>query len=409
MKKAVNYLRGSVRVQVQCPYPERLVNLCASNGIEFWDFCRISPVTLQVTMHPAGYRALSALATKAGFEISEVRKEGVPFFLWRLRKRYVLLAGMLLMFLTVWTLSLFIWEIDVQGNKTVPSQEILAALRELGVGIGTFGPAVSSEAISNDMLLRFPGLAWIAVNVSGSHAEVLVRERVPKPAILDKNAPIMVYAVKSGIIASMSVLEGKDTVKPGDTVQAGDVLVTGIMDSLVSGKRMVHAMAEVTARTWYDLSAQIPLETVHKTYTGEKRTRTAIIFAGKRLNLYFNGGIPFASCDKMTIEKNLKLPTGNILPITIVKEKYDEYTASASQLGILQAEELLQKELVDRLKKQLLDGEIVRTDFEVTFDGGVVTVKLHAECLEQIAAERPFTAAELQEAQTPAPSPEKKP
>lgn len=231
MKKAVNYLRGSVRVQVQCPYPERLVNICASNNIEFWDLRRISPVSVQISMHIGGYRLLSSIATKAGFDISEVRKAGVPFFLWRLRKRYVLLAGMLLMFLTVWTLSLFVWEIDVQGNKAVPSQEILAALRDLGIGIGTFGPAVSSEAISNDMLLRFPGLSWIAVNVSGSHAEVLVRERVPKPAILDKNAPVMVYAVKSGIITKMSALEGKDAVKPGDTVQAGDILVTGIMDS----------------------------------------------------------------------------------------------------------------------------------------------------------------------------------
>ena len=140
--------------------------------------------------HRGGIGLLSSLATKAGFEISEVRKEGVPFFFWRLRKRYVLLAGMLLMFLTVWTLSLFIWEIDVQGNKTVPSQEILAALRELGDRHRHIRPQSSPAKPSRMIvLIRFPGLAWIAVNVSGSHAEVLVRERVPKPAILDKNAP----------------------------------------------------------------------------------------------------------------------------------------------------------------------------------------------------------------------------
>ncbi len=40
MKQAVNFFRGSVRVTIDCPYPERLVNLCAMNDIEFWDFAR---------------------------------------------------------------------------------------------------------------------------------------------------------------------------------------------------------------------------------------------------------------------------------------------------------------------------------------------------------------------------------
>jgi similar to stage IV sporulation protein len=401
MKKAVNYLRGNVRVLVECPYPERLVNICAQNGIEFWDLSRFSPTEVRITMHIDGYRRLSTIATKAGFEIRDVKKTGVPFFLWKLRKRYVLLAGVLMMFLTVWGLSLFVWEIDVKGNETLPSWQILASLRELGIGIGSFGPAISSEAISNDMLLKLPELAWIAVNVSGSHADVLVRERVPKPPILDEKAPVMVYALKSGIITKMSVLEGKNVCKVGDTVQAGDLLVTGIMDSLVSGRRTVHALASAYARTWYDLSAKMTLGAAEKTYTGEKQTKTALILAGYRVNLYFNGRISFEHYDKMTNENILKLPTGNVLPIAIVKENYKEYTMSDVRLSILRAEEILQKDLLGRLKAQLLDGEIVSAEFETSEQNDVLTVTLHAECLEQIAGSRPFTASELLEAQTP--------
>jgi similar to stage IV sporulation protein len=259
MKKAVNYVRGTIRASVECPYPERLVNVCAQNGIEFWDLERVSPTTVHISLLLQGYRKLGSLAERAGFTIRQAKKTGVPFILWKIRKRYILLAGMLLMFLTVWGMSLFVWEIEVKGNDKVSSRDILAALKELGVGIGAFGPAVSSEAISNDMLLKIPNLAWIAINVSGSRADVLVRERVPKPVILDENAPVMVCAVKSGIITKMSVLEGARVVKVGDTVQTGDLLVTGIMDSRVSGRRTVHAMAEVTARTWYELSAAMPL------------------------------------------------------------------------------------------------------------------------------------------------------
>jgi len=398
MKKAVNYFRGNIRVHAECPYPERFINICAHNDIEFWDLERFSPTTVHISMHIGGYRKLRSLADKAGFEISLAKKTGVPFFLWKIRKRYVLLAGMLMMFIIVWSLSLFVWEIDVRGNNRVSSQQILEALKELDVGIGAFGPSIKSEAISNDMILKIPDLAWIAVNISGSHADVLVRERIPKPAIVDENAPVMVCAVKSGIITKMSVLEGARVLTVGSTVQAGDIIVTGVMDSIANGKRMVHAMAEVYARTWYELSSQMMLETAKKDYTGQTKTKTAIIFAGKRINLYFNGRISFENYDKITTEKIAVLPTGNMLPISIVKEKYAEYKPADAKLSILAAEELLQKRLLDRLKLKIGDGEVVKTTFDTTIADNVLKVTLKAECLEQIAAERPFTAAEIQNA-----------
>jgi similar to stage IV sporulation protein len=310
---------------------------------------------------------------------------------------------MLLMFLAVWGLSMFIWELDVHGNETVSSQEILEALEELGVGLGSFGPAVKSEAISNDMLLRIPKLSWIAVNISGSHADILVRERIPKPLIVDENAPTMVYALKSGIIAKMSVLEGARMFTEGETVQAGDVIVSGVMDSIASGKRIVHAMAEVQARTWYEIPAQTVLQTRKKEYTGKTKTKTAVIIAGIRINFYFNGGISFQNYDKITTENFLVLPTGNMLPLIIVREKYAEYTPRDTRLGILEAQELLQKRLMERLKLQIGDGEIVSTAFDTSLEGDVLKVMLRAECLEQIAAERPFTPEELQQVTLPPP------
>jgi similar to stage IV sporulation protein len=112
----------------------------------------------------------------------------VPYFLWRFRKRYILLIGAAAVFIAVWAMSLFIWEIDVHGNEKVSKQQILSVLGDMGVGIGSFGPTIVSEAISNDILLKIPELAWIAVNVYGSHADILVRERIEKARLLDKDA-----------------------------------------------------------------------------------------------------------------------------------------------------------------------------------------------------------------------------
>ena len=405
MKKAVNFFRGSVRVTVEIPYPERLINLCALNNIEFWDFKRTDATTVRLSLHISGYRRLTGLADKAGFLIVEVKKEGVPFFLWRLRKRYILLAGAAAVFVAVWAMSLFVWEIDVYGNDRVTKQQILSAMKDQGVGIGSFGPTIVSEAISNDLILHIPDLSWIAVNVYGSRAEILVRERIEKPEILDEDAPMMVYAVKPGIIEKTSVLEGACTLKKGDSVTTGDILITGIMDSLVGDKRTVHAMGDIWARTWYELSAQTALETYEKAYTGEKEKKTALVIAGNRINLYFNAGISFPGYDKITTVKYLTLPGGLTLPIAVARDEYVEYDAVAAQLSVLDAETLLQKSLLDRLDL-MSGGDVVKTDFSTTLENGVVTVTLTAECLEQIAAERPFTQEELQMAALPEPEEE---
>ena len=90
------------------------------------------------------------------------------------------------------------------------------------------------------------------------------------------------------------------------------------------------------------------------------------------------------------------------MPLIIVREKYAEYTRD-TRLGILEAQELLQKRLMERLKLQIGDGEIVSTAFDTSLEGDVLKVTLRAECLEQIAAERPFTPEELQQATLPPP------
>ena len=36
MRRAVNFLRGSVEVEASGPFPERFLNLCAQRGVVFW-------------------------------------------------------------------------------------------------------------------------------------------------------------------------------------------------------------------------------------------------------------------------------------------------------------------------------------------------------------------------------------
>ena len=69
------------------------------------------------------------------------------------------------------------------GNETLTTGQILRCLDECGVRPGTYWPALSNDLVRNDMILCLPELRWLTVNVHGSRAEVIVREKDPLPDI----------------------------------------------------------------------------------------------------------------------------------------------------------------------------------------------------------------------------------
>lgn len=147
LKKTVKLLRGSVRVRAQSVYPERVLNLCSARGIEFWDLKWLSASELSFCLGRGDLRALRRAAEGIGAEISVESTAGAPFFLARFRRRYALLAGGALCCALLLVNSLFIWDFEVTGNETVPTETILHALSEQGVHRGrSFTP--SSRRIS---------------------------------------------------------------------------------------------------------------------------------------------------------------------------------------------------------------------------------------------------------------------
>ena len=387
MRGAVNTLRGSVKIEIRGDYPERFLNLCADGGIALRELRRISETHYTAAVTPRAYLKARPLADRALCTVRIIGRSGLPFIAWRIRRRYALIAGLLLIWAALWASSLFIWDIEVTGNVNIGTGEILAALEDAGVGIGTFGPSVNQEDIRSLVLLRLHDLSWITVNFTGSRAQVIVRERVPKPQMTDDSIPADIIAARSGIITKVCVYEGKSLLKAGDSVVAGDTLVSGTVESLSSGVRDVHARAEIYARTWYEISERIPAMYGEKVYTGKKFSRKALIFFGKRLNLYFSCGISYAACDKIIERSRPSLPGGVFGFLGLETETYYPYEIRQARLSIKEAEEILSPRLYDVLSRTI-DGEIVSSEITAEEENGVINVTLRAECLEQIACTR---------------------
>ncbi|GHV33297.1 hypothetical protein FACS18949_06860 [Clostridia bacterium] len=385
MRNIVNFLRGYAVVTVVCDFPERFLNFCAQNGVAVWGVTREDAVTLRAFVTR---RDLKRALTFAG--ASTVGKRGLPAILWRFRARYALIAGFLATVIGLLALSQFVWEIGVTGNEKVPSDVILRELDELGIGIGTPVNEINSAHIQNLMILNVPELEWLAVNVRGSVATVEVRERAPKPQIVAQNEPCNVVAAKSGLIVSMNTLMGAPQTAVGQAVEAGDLLVSGLVNSEIVGMREVHAIAEVKLRTWYEYTAVLPQNFTGKTYTGRVKTRRAIIIGDKRVNFYKNSSQTYASCDKLERRITLRIPPSLTLPVTFVTETYTEYAPSSYQIAEDAADGYLRGVLGIRLHEGVADGEITSAGFTTERGGGVWVGRVVSECLEDAALTVPI-------------------
>jgi similar to stage IV sporulation protein len=394
MQKTVNLLRGYVHIEVECPHPEQFINLCAENNIAFWGAERLDAVRLQAAIPFKNLSGAEEYAARLGGTLMLLEKHGIIFFLERFKKRYALVAGLFLCLTALLISNRYIWEFSVEGNAELANEEILQALREIGVTTGIRSSSVDIEAVRNQMMLKLEPLSWISVNVTGSHASVIVRERAEKPDIFPRGTPVNVIAGKAGLITRIDTLYGSAQVFPGDTVRHGQLLVSGLIDSSYQGVRLVNARADVTARTWAEYNAVTPTGAIGKHYTGRSKVRYALVFGERRVNLYRNTSQPYAMYDKMSETSILRIARNVVFPIAVVRESYTEYQPISYQMDESVAESALRTSLGEVMRGNISRGEIISERFAFRMEAGLAAAVLIAEGIERIDIPRKIDLAE---------------
>ncbi len=393
MKKLINLLRGYVELTVTGAFPERLLNLCAQNRLQFWKLCWIDETSFTFRIALQDRKRLEGLSQRAMCELHEKGRRGAAAVAERMiRRRWGFVVGVALCFLAVSFLSRFVLVIEVTGNETVPTAVILSQLQRAGVRPGAYGPAIPQKEAANIALLGLPELSYLAINIYGTRAEVVVHEAEKKPELLDENVPTDVVAEADGIIEDIQADTGRAMFQNGDIVAKGEVLISGDLDlkepeygTVDFGHLIVHAAGTVTARTWRTLEETIPLAVQAKEYTGEELTDRAIKILWFDLDFFQNSSISGGRCDKISKTEQLTV-FGCPWPVWLTTTTLRGYELSQREIDREGAAAQLEEALLSRLHKlmEANGGEVLRTDFSVREENGRLTVTLLAECREEI-------------------------
>ena len=386
--------RGSVLCEIRGAAPLRCLNALGEAGIEAKRAERADEFTLRLTLDERDYSAAAAIAARSQCELARISSRGGALLARRLRRRIALLTAAVVCFALLAAGSLFVWEIDISGCESVTEGEVRRALASAGVAEGSFWPAWDADAVKNHLLLEIPELAWAGVSVSGSRAEVRVRERIERPELASDGAPGSITAAASGIIERMEVYEGAPAVSVGDAVAAGETLVSGEMASAVGDTRYVRARAAVTARTYVELTACAPLK-YGRLLEADTHSRWSLIIGSGRVNFFRGSSQTPPGCGKIIEEYPLAWEGVFRLPVTLVRETVIEYAAEEAEEDPDLLEQRLAEALQSRLERRLEGrGEALSVHFTARESGGALYVTLRAECREDIAVYTPAEGSE---------------
>ncbi len=392
MKKLINLLRGYTEWSVTGAFPERMLNLCGEYRLPFWHLRWVDGNTFTFRTALSDRKRVLELAERAMCDTAVISRRGLGAAVGALAGRWGFLLGLAICMLAVSYLSKFLLVVEVSGNVSVPDAVILSELQRLGVRPGAYGPDIAAREVANEALIALPDLSYMAINLYGTRAEVLVRERTERPQLLEEKVPADVVSVTDGIILDIRTDSGQALVADGDIVAAGEVLITGKVDlkepqysEIDLGYLVVHAAGEIRARTWRTLEESVPLETGKKMYTGAETTRYGLKILWGQVDFFENSSISYGRYDKITCTRILTV-AGREMPLGLITTTLREYTLTRAPLNVEEAEarlkQLLQWRLNDLMDSN--DGIVLRSDYVTRMADGLLTVTLLAECEEEI-------------------------
>lgn len=276
MRWLKQHYTGYVRVRLTGRSPERFFNLCRSSKILLWNIVCEKEEYRFFLLLPDFYR-IRPFAKKAGVRVRIQEKLGLPFFLYRNRKRKLFAVGAASFFLLLFVLSRFIWNISFSGNLLFTDDMLTGQLREIGVCYGMPKRGVDCDRIEEELRSRCPRIVWVSAHVSGTRLQIRIRENETADGIpLREESPRNLVAETAGTVVSILVRAGKAAVQPGDEVEKGQILVEGMLpvtndSGEVERTLFVRADADIRLRTTKIYREWVPHFQTVRSYTGKKQ------------------------------------------------------------------------------------------------------------------------------------------
>ena len=388
-------LMGYRTLAVEAEHAAGLLELCRIHGYIYEDFRHIEGGGISLRFPFPIARRVCALCEREDIPVTILREGGMPRLGKQLMARAGLLVGLLCGILLVnWAQSV-VWDIRISGNETVSDRALEESLAACGFFVGCSLKDFEADKIENEILMQDSRLAWISINRKGTVAYVEVREKAQRPSD-NTGTPCDIVASIGGVIQRVELEEGNVRVAAGALVGKGEVLVSGIYDSLTQGIRLTAAKAKVYARTTRILTVEIPFSYEQKVYETDSTrilSEKSIFFFGNHIKFSKSTGNLGGVCDTIESERSWGLWSGVGFPISTRIVWQIPYSVVTATRTVSEAEELAYFELARQIAALPGGAELIAKSISISHGEDSLTLTCTLTCIEDIGVVRPIEVA----------------
>lgn len=376
---------GAVDLQISGGYQERFLNLLNRNRISVWNLKK-EQNNLYLSMARRDFKKIRPFVHKSGVTVHIIGKQGAPVLLHKYRRRKGIVIGILLALGLMAVLSCFVWDVEVVGNETLSSEQVLELFEEYGIKPGILRSQVDPGKLQRQAMLDLPEVSWISIYLDGTKAVIQVKERIAPPDIIPEDTPCNLIASKEGQIKRIEAYDGQAVVKLNQAVKQGDLLVSGIVTDSLGQNLLRHARGKVIALTQNTYEISVPLEQTKREYTGKVITRHYLGVFGTEIPLFLATSLR-GQYEITQTEQPVTL-FGYSLPMKLYTLTYQEYTEEQISYTEEEAKQEALRQLEEKKNQELSEVEIVKEQIDGQLENGEYRLHAKISCEENIAVQQ---------------------
>jgi similar to stage IV sporulation protein len=349
----------------------------------------------------ADFRRLRRAAHQTHTRVHIMAKYGWPFVAVRWWRRKGLLIGIAMIALALTILSQLVLSITVTGNKNVVTTDVLERAEKLGLKDWAYSKNLNLNQIAKALQEQLPDAAWIGVERKGTGVLIKVSEKI-RPSIPNEAGNLV--ARHAGIVKEIMVIQGIAQIHEGETVRAGQVLITqtenpGLPSAPVAPNSTANnpnrskltppvsmARGFVRARVWYSAEKEIPLVEDKVEESGRVVIGWGIKF-GPRDIMVTTQDSPFKQVNKEVVIHSLKSWRNWRFPVEVIEVKYKELHNVHYERSVAEARQMAEEAARTEVQKKMTPGVVVVEENVKVLPSkkGTELVRVEVETFEDLA------------------------
>lgn len=356
-----------VYMKIISDYPWRFINMCRSMGINMWNITDDDGV-LFACISKDDFMRLRDICFATYTRVRIVKKKGIRFVIFRYRRHYSFVVGIVIAFCLLFLCSRFVWDISFEGNHRYTDGVLLDFIRGYGAYAGMPLSDLDCSELEVGIRSRYDDITWVSARVSGTKLIIAIKENHVLDAEYSSLDSCDIVSTRTGVVESIVTRKGTPLVKKGDSITQGQILVSGVvkvMDDYGSHISNIYAAADadIYIRSDYEYSDRIAMVHETKTYTGNKKYKRIIGITNSCIEIGWLTG-SYAQCDVESEVMPIRLTKSFYLPVYTGMKTYHEYTSTTEKYTKEQANTVL-SEHFHKYLKDLSENQVQIIEYDV--------------------------------------------